>query len=530
MQYQEALEILRMLGPELRTGNALVPGSLPRKFSLDHIRVLLAALGNPQQRFPAVLIAGTNGKGSTAATLASICQAAGLRTGLYTSPHLLRVNERIRVNGEEIPDADFGQCFGQAYTTAERLVARSELPHVSSFFELLTATAFLHFAAQAIEIAILEVGLGGRLDATNVVDPLVSVITDIGIDHTEFLGNTVTEIAREKAGILRSNGVLVTLSQHPDANAAIGEMAVALQVRGVDASRCLPPRGFTGQPLPMPHLLPPSPASLPLSARQGNTLAAFNRNELEGPAPVAHAASGGSLLPTPPADETRGTSPLGRNRYPLSIDGQVLQVDSPLAGQHQQRNLALALATALELRASHGFAIPNAAVEAGLRNTHWPGRLEWIAPLAGASRPHAPLLLDVAHNPAGAWALRAALAQLPEDQPRTLVFSCLADKQVDEMTRILFPLFDSTSGDPARRRDHIVLAPIANSRAATVDQLLAAAHALDVPAHAAPHLHAALQQAQALTPVDGVVVATGSVYLIGELRALALAQDLPVPA
>ncbi len=382
-------------------------------------------------------------------------------------------------------------------------------------------------------------GLGGRLDATNVVSPIVSVITDIGLDHMEFLGHTLAEIATEKAGILRPRGVLVTLSQHPEANAAIGERALALGVRGVDASRCLPPRGFTGLPdtaISLPSTLHPSSA---LSAAKAEPLMPFHRNEQEGPSPIAHRE------PRSPADQPqsngpgssrteqpgRGTperSPLGHNRYPLSLDGAVLQVDSPLAGQHQQRNLALALATALELRANHGFRIPNQAIEAGVRATRWPGRLEWLPQRADAPHPHAPLLLDVAHNPAGAWALRAALAQLPDERPRTLLFSCLADKQLEEMARILLPLFDATSGDPARRRDHLIVAPIANPRAASVDQLLAAAHALDIPAHAAPHLAAALQQARALTPPEGVIVATGSVYLIGELRALALAAN-PVP-
>lgn len=519
MHYDEALSILASLGPELRTGNALTPGTAPRKFSLEHIRVLLAELGNPQVSFPSVLIAGTNGKGSTAATLASIGSAAGLRTGLYTSPHLLRVNERMRIDGESIPDAEFGRLFGQVYTAAQMLVSREKLPHTPSFFELLTATAFQYFAEGKVQLAVLEVGLGGRLDATNSVEPLVSVITDIGLDHTEFLGNTITEIAREKAGILRPKGVLVTLSQHPEANAAIGEAAVALEVRGVDASRCLPPRGFTGQPIPPLHLAG-SPSSLPgLSAESRKALGVFNQNELEGPAPVAH----GSVPARQAAAEAQpqavpASALLGRNRYPLSLDGQVVQVDSPLAGQHQQRNVALAVATALELRANRGFAIPNEAIEAGVRDTRWPGRLEWIN--LGGTR--APLLLDVAHNPAGAWTLRAALAQLPEDRPRTLIFSCLADKQVNEMARILLPLFDATSGDPDRRRDHIVFAPLANPRAATVEQLLAAAHALDVPAHAAPHLQAALQQAEALTPASGYIVATGSVYLVGELRGLAL--------
>ena len=199
-----------------------------------------------------MLIAGTNGKGSTAATLASILNAAGLRTGLYTSPHLLRVNERIRLSTavrrslREIPNDDFAVLFALVDSTAATLVAHGELPHPPSFFELLTAIAFCFYAEQGIDIAVLEVGLGGRLDATNVVEPLLSIITDIGIDHTEFLGDTLRSIATEKAGILRENGVLVTLSQHPEANAAIGEVALALNVRGVDASRCLPPRGYLG--------------------------------------------------------------------------------------------------------------------------------------------------------------------------------------------------------------------------------------------------------------------------------------------
>ncbi len=529
MQYQEALQTLAALGPELRTGNTLAPGTAPRKFSLDHIRVLLDELGKPQGRFPSVLIAGTNGKGSTAATLASIGRAAGLRTGLYTSPHLARVNERIRVNGEEIPDDDFGRFFGEVYACAGKLVARAALLHTPSFFELLTATAFLHFAEQKIELAVLEVGLGGRLDATNVVEPIVSVITDIGIDHTEFLGETLAQIAREKAGILRQDGILVTLSQHPEANAVIGEVAMGLNVRGVDAARCLPPRGFSGQAAQAVRTDLFS-SSQTVSASGGQTLAPFNRNELEGPAPVAHKMEGTDLRPAPGVALRAEASPLRRNRYPLSIDGQILQIDSPLAGHHQQRNVALAVATALELRANHGFSIPNSAIEDGARQTQWPGRLEWIPARPASVPPHPPLLLDVAHNPAGAWTLRAALADLPEERPRTLIFSCLADKQIEEIARILFPLFDSTSGDPARRRDHIVFAPIPNPRAATVDQLLAVAHAMDVPAHAAPHLQAALGQARALTPVGGVIVATGSVYLIGALRSLVLATPATTPA
>jgi dihydrofolate synthase/folylpolyglutamate synthase len=480
MTYEEALEQLAALGPELRVGRAVdgAADGVRRKFSLDHIRALLKAQGEPQTKFASVLIAGTNGKGSTAATLASIAHAAGLKTGLYTSPHLLRVNERVKVSDgrgsglQEIPDAEFGRVYERVDIAAARLVASGELPHYPSFFELLTAIAFAWFAEQGVELAVLEVGLGGRLDATNSVEPMVSVITDIGIDHTEYLGNTIREIAGEKAGILRKDGVLVTLAQHPEANAAIGEAAVRLEVRGVDAARCLPVRQGLG------------------FREQGSG------------------------------------SPLVRNCYELLVEGEVLQVESPLAGQHQQRNIALAIATAIELRTNHrlkdgrAIVIPNAAIEQGIRATEWPGRLEWIASRGG----HAPLLLDVAHNPAGAWTLRAALSQLPEDLPRTLIFGCLADKQIDEMEQVLLPLFDATSGDPARSGDHVILAPVSNPRAATVEELAAAAQRLDVPAYAASDLRDALRQAEAVTPKEGVIVATGSVFLVGEIRALALAE------
>jgi len=164
--------------------------------------------------------------------------------------------------------------------------------------------------------------------------------------------------------------------------------------------------------------------------------------------------------------------------------------------------------------------IPNAAIEAGIRATVWPGRLEWVA-----REGHAPVLLDVAHNPAGAWALRAALAQLPETMPRTLIFSCLSDKPIEELAQVLLPLFDAASGDPARGRDHVILAPIQNPRAASVADLLVAAAKLEVPAEGASDLEAALARAGALTPKDGVIVATGSVFLVGEIRSLLMAEQ-----
>ena len=205
------------------------------------MRVLLEALNHPERKFPGVLIAGTNGKGSTAATLASILRASGLRTGLYTSPHLVRINERIRISGSEISDDDFALLHDVVDRTAERLVEEGELPWHPSFFEMLTAIAFEYFAQNKVEIAVLEVGMGGRLDATNVIEPRVSVITDISLDHQKFLGNTVAEIAREKAGIIRPGGVVVTLPQQPQANDVIGNTILELGAQGVSAVPYVPP-------------------------------------------------------------------------------------------------------------------------------------------------------------------------------------------------------------------------------------------------------------------------------------------------
>jgi dihydrofolate synthase/folylpolyglutamate synthase len=482
MSYAAAVDHLYALGHEL----APTPSSAPRrKFELAHMRMLAAALGHPETGFPSVLIAGTNGKGSTAATLTSILTAAGYRTGLYTSPHLIRVNERIQIDGALIPDEDFARLYFQVDETARRLVEAGDLPHPPSFFEVLTALAFLYFAGKGpsevkpVDIAILEVGLGGRLDATNIVDPLLSIITDIALDHQDYLGDTIAEITREKAGILRRNGTLITLPQHPEANQAIGEAAADLNLRAVSAANFIP------------HV----------------------------PARSSHASN---------SDEPLLESPLPRNHYAVTLNGEPLEIDSPLAGHHQQRNIALAITAATELRNLNGYnltsddatrnyggyKIANAAIEAGIRNTKWPGRLELISFPEGAS-----LLLDVAHNPAGAWALRAAITQLPEAQPRTLLFSCLRDKDLKEMSQILFPLFDSSGERPY---DHILFAPIDNPRAASLEDLLAAAHALDIPAHAAPRLDAALAEARAVTPANGLIIATGSVYLVGEIRQLAV--------
>ena len=434
MSYQAAIDQLSVMGPELYTQ----PGQMRRKFSLDEIGVLLSALDNPQQHFRSVLIAGTNGKGSTASTLASILVASGLRTGLYTSPHLVRPNERICVDRVEIGDDEFARDYFRANDAAQQLVLNGRLAQMPSFFETLTAIAFLHFAQAGVEIAVLEVGMGGRLDATNVADPLISVITDISLDHTQWLGTTIAAITREKAGILRRRGTLITLPQHPEANHVLGEVAAELDVRGVSAAPYMPPLGAgTAEP------------------------------------------------------------------YFVEALGATVEVASPLWGAHQHRNVALAIATAVELATSHGLPVTPAAIAEGIRQTRWPGRLERLAS-GGAD-----WLLDVAHNPAGAWALRAGLR---DAKAHTLIFSCLRDKPIVEMAQILFPLFE-----------RVIFAPIHSARATPMSDMLAAAEAIGATALAAESVRQALEMACA-DAVGGVIVVSGSVYLVGEVRSLLLAE------
>ncbi|MGP8173951.1 MAG: bifunctional folylpolyglutamate synthase/dihydrofolate synthase [Terracidiphilus sp.] len=439
MSYAAAIDQLNAMAPELYTRS----GQPRRKFSLEEIRILLAAIGDPHLRFPSVLIAGTNGKGSSAATLASILTASGLRAGLYTSPHLERVNERIRLGPVEIADDAFAALYFRVHDAAQQLVLDGKLPQMPSFFEILTAQALLYFAQARVDIAVLEVGIGGRLDATNIVDPLLSVITDISLDHTEWLGTTIAAITREKAGILRSRGTMITLPQHPEANQVLGEIATKLEVRGVNAVSYMPP------------------------------------------------SSAGTAGP-----------------YFVQALGAAIEVDSPLIGAHQHRNVALAIAAAVELADNHGFPITPAAIAAGIRQTRWPARFERIR------RDGVEWILDVAHNPAGAWALRASLtgAMGGDWRLRTLIFSCLRDKPVAEMAQILFPLFKQ-----------VIIAPIHTARAAALDDLLAAARATGTPAVASESVGQALQLAEERVE-GGLIVVSGSAYLVGEARTLLLAE------
>ena len=475
LPYETAVARMYALGHELSQ-------TLSHKFDLAHMRVLLAALNHPERRFPGVLIAGTNGKGSTAATLASILRVSGLRTGLYTSPHLVRINERIRINGAEISDDDFALLHDVVDRTAERLVEDGELPWHPSFFEMLTAIAFEYFAQNKVEIAVLEVGMGGRLDATNVIEPRVSVIADISLDHQKFLGNTVAEIAREKAGIIRPGGVVVTLPQLPQANDVIGNTILELGAQGVSA---------------VPYVPPVSPGSDEYLMRTAKSAAERRTNTAQG-------VSRGSEEQDDQAPAGRQKDPNTRaalvSRYPLQVMGKQILVETPLVGRHQLRNIALAIATA-EVLSHQGFAITPETIERGIRETRWPGRFQVIPPEGTAPE----YVFDVAHNPAGAWALRSALSGCYEDRPLTFVFGAMRDKAIGEIAEILFPL-----------AAHVIATRADNPRSATPDEIREAASRTATDIEDAIDVASALDRASSLAGPRGVVVITGSIYIVGE--------------
>jgi dihydrofolate synthase/folylpolyglutamate synthase len=316
---------------------------------------------------------------------------------------------------------------------------------------MLTAIAFEYFAQNKIDIAVLEVGMGGRLDATNVVEPKVSVIADVSLDHQQFLGNTVAEIAREKVGIIRRGGVVVTLPQQPQANDVIGNTILELEARAVSA---------------VPYVPPVSPASSDY---------------------LTTSAGGIPIL-----------------RYPLQVMGEQILVETPLVGRHQLRNVALAVAAAEEL-SKQGFRITPASIERGIRETHWPGRFQ-VVPAVGDSPEY---VLDVAHNPAGAWALRSTLSACYEERRLIFVFGAMRDKAIGEMAEILFPLAER------------VIATVAdNPRSATVEEIRQAALRTSTEIEGAADVASALARASAVAGPRGVVVITGSIYIVGEAMRL----------
>jgi dihydrofolate synthase/folylpolyglutamate synthase len=435
MNYDESLKYLFSLGREL----AAPTQAAAAKFDLENISTLAEALGHPEKKYRSVHIAGTNGKGSTAAFTESILRTAGIRTGLYTSPHLERINERIRVNGEEISDEEFAESFTKIQALIEELLAQGKLRVHPTFFEVVTALAFEHFAGAAVEIGVIEVGLGGRLDATNIVTPEVSVITRVDFDHENFLGHSLAEIAREKAGIIRSGVPVVVAEQRAEAREVILNRAKEL-----GAQVCESEKEFVTE----------------------------NISVVDGcvRAHVVNVKSGAGIRVAP-----------------------------NLRGRFQLGNAVNAIAVAETLR-SRGEKNSDAAIEQGIANAVWPGRIEKLQ-----SGPD--VYLDGAHNPSAARELANYLNENFAGHKVTLLFAAMRDKAVDEIAGILFP-----------HAAEVIFTQPKISRAISAAQLADMAGEYAARFRVIPDAQSAFEEVLANTKRADAIFVTGSLYLVGELR------------
>jgi dihydrofolate synthase/folylpolyglutamate synthase len=413
MTYEESVRFLYSLGNELKFA----------KYDLVRIRVLLAALGNPHLRGRYVHVAGTNGKGSTCAMIESGLRTAGFRTGLYTSPHLAEPTERIRISGRPITPEQFAATFDRVHACAESLLAKGELDQHPTYFETVTAMAFCVFDSPQIDWTVLEVGLGGRLDATNVVEPKLCLITPVDFDHEAWLGRSIDSIAFEKAGILKPGVPAVITPQRPEADRVIRQRAAEVAAPLIDAGNW--------------------PISNAVSDRRGN------RFDLPG-----------------------------------------LSITCPLAGEHQIENARTA-AVAL-----HTIGVPNEAIEKGIATARWPGRLERVS-----ESPE--IIIDGAHNPAGARALAAYVDRFYPGEPLTLIYGAMRDKAVEEVAGTLFPRFAEV----------IVTAP-------DQPRALAPESLLDIVDH--PKIRTAPNLSEAISQIHQTTFITGSLFLVAEARRLLL--------
>ena len=424
---------------------------------LQRIRYVLEKLGNPQDAFPSVLITGTNGKGSTAKMLNSVLNEGGYRVGCFTSPHLVEFGERITINHGYIPHEDVIELTdlikNGPLARLEEEREQVQIEGIVSFFEIVTAMAFVYFARHQVDIAILEVGIGGRLDATNTVNPLVSVITNVDLDHQQFLGNTVAEIAREKSAIIREYGQVVTGCQNSEAVAVVEE---ACQQKQASLHR-------TG------------------IAREGQS--EFRQHTFP--------------------QQIRSTGSL------FAYHGILRQFDQlyvPLVGEHQLANAAVALAT-LELLEQKGFPVTDEAVRSGLAQVRHPGRLELLS-----KNPR--VVVDIAHNGMGAAAIAKTLTTVFLYRKLIMIIGVLHDKDVQGILAPLLGVADAvifTSPHNTQRAE----AASATARAAeelaqtvirrTYDHWLISEYVAD-----------AISSACKLAREEDLICVTGSNYTVSE--------------
>ena len=400
-------------------------------FGLTQVEKILEAIGNPHTSIHSVHIGGTNGKGSTAAMMASILQHEGYRVGLYTSPHLIRFPERIKIDGKEIEEEEVSQLTGWM---RERIEAAGIAPPFT-FFDFTTAMALLHFSRKVVDLAILEVGLGGRLDSTNVVDPLLSIVTNVEKDHEEVLGKSILKIAREKGGIIKKGRPFVTAATQPRVQRLFSEIC---REKGA-------PYFQVGKDF---HV----------------TRVGEREFHYEG---------------------------LRRKLWDVKVN---------LSGPHQVSNAATALG-AMEVLEELGYTVSTQAMMEGVRVVDWPGRLERVS-----SSPR--VILDGAHNPAGALALRESLEKEFRFQRLTLLIGILKEKDINGILHTLAPL-----------ADHIILSRSGNERAAPAALLQKALGKNGKKAEIVENLREAVTRGLSLTGREDLLCITGSLYMVGEAKA-----------
>lgn len=416
MSYPESVQFLYSLGNELKTV----------KLGLERIQAVLDALGNPERTMRIVHVAGTNGKGSTCAMIEAGLRAAGRRTGLFTSPHLVEPAERIQIAGRPVSGQDFSRAFDAVHAAVDELIERNAIDGHTSYFETITAMGFWLFREAAVDWLVLEVGLGGRLDATNCVTPELCVITPVDFDHEQYLGGTLESIAFEKAGILKAGVPAVIAPQHAEAMAVIEARARDL---GVECARA----------------------------------ADWTVRDLE--------------------IDARGC------RYRAESAEGAMEVRCPLAGEHQVANSLTA-----------ALALSRLGVDlAGMAGAVWPGRLERVS-----EQPE--IILDGAHNPAGARALAAYIKRFYGGRRVRMIYGTMRDKAIEEIAEVLLPLAD----------DLVLTAPESPRalRPAVIRDFL------DRPGvRVAENVAQALRMMQPVLENE-VLFITGSLFLVGEARAL----------
>ena len=400
-------------------------------FGLTQVERILSATGNPHKEIQAIHIGGTNGKGSTAAMMSSILQKEGYRVGLYTSPHLIRFTERIKVNGKEIEEEEVAALT----EWMKKEIETAGIAPPFTFFDFTTAMALHYFKQKLVDLAILEVGLGGRLDSTNVVDPLISIITNIAKDHEEYLGKTILKIAKEKAGIIKKGRPLITAATQPQVLRLFSKIC---QEKGTPFFR-------VGKEFRYAR------------AEDGDF-------DYEG---------------------------LNRKLWSIHLN---------LRGFHQIVNAATAFG-AMEVLEDLGYRVSTDAMIEGLREVEWPGRLEMVS-----SSPR--VILDGAHNPAGALVLKESLEKEFQFQRLILLIGIMKDKDIQSMLHLLAPL-----------ADHIILTRPHTDRATPPSLLKKALGRSGKKAEIVEDLNEAIERGLSLVQKEDLLCITGSLYTVGDARA-----------